>query len=139
MSKPSHTIRQWEYWIPFVTLCIGIFIASSFSRPPSVDLEFEMQDKVLHFFAYAGLGCALQFALFGRGFIRPKVFIPIVFFTCALYGASDEFHQYFVPGRSLDFFDWVADALGGLASTAFYKPVFAATNWYRQYRLRNSQ
>ena len=32
----------------------------------------------------------------------------------ALYGASDELHQFFVPGRSVDFFDWLADFLGGV-------------------------
>jgi VanZ family protein len=28
------------------------------------------------------------------------------------YGASDELHQHFVPGRSVEFGDWVADSLG---------------------------
>jgi VanZ family protein len=31
-----------------------------------------------------------------------------------LYGVSDEFHQYFVPGRSVEALDVLADALGGL-------------------------
>ena len=29
-----------------------------------------------------------------------------------LYGASDEFHQWFVPGRFCDFQDWLADGVG---------------------------
>jgi VanZ family protein len=29
------------------------------------------------------------------------------------YGASDELHQWFVPGRTADVFDWLADATGG--------------------------
>ena len=32
----------------------------------------------------------------------------------ALYGVLDEFHQYFVPGRSVEFYDALADATGGL-------------------------
>jgi VanZ family protein len=28
-------------------------------------------------------------------------------------GASDEFHQAFVPGRYVEFFDWLADTIGG--------------------------
>jgi VanZ family protein len=36
------------------------------------------------------------------------------------YGASDEVHQAFVPGRSADPADWAADALGVLAGTFAY-------------------
>ena len=31
----------------------------------------------------------------------------------SLYGASDEFHQSFVPGRHVEIADWLADTLGG--------------------------
>ncbi|MBK7255512.1 MAG: VanZ family protein [Ignavibacteria bacterium] len=33
----------------------------------------------------------------------------------SLYGLSDEAHQYFVPNRSCEFYDWIADVAGGLA------------------------
>jgi VanZ family protein len=32
-----------------------------------------------------------------------------------VYGASDEFHQRFVPGRTADVLDWLADSLGACA------------------------
>ena len=35
--------------------------------------------------------------------------------NASLFGASDEFHQSFVPGRDTDVFDWVADTLGATA------------------------
>jgi VanZ family protein len=38
---------------------------------------------------------------------------------CLLYGATDEIHQYFVPSRSCDIFDWFADATGALLATLF--------------------
>jgi VanZ family protein len=31
----------------------------------------------------------------------------------ALFGALDEWHQQFIPGRSQDTADWLADTLGG--------------------------
>jgi VanZ family protein len=31
----------------------------------------------------------------------------------ALVGAVDEIHQYWIPGRSMEFFDWLSDAAGG--------------------------
>jgi VanZ family protein len=35
-----------------------------------------------------------------------------------VYGASDEFHQYFVPGRQADVFDLMADSLGAVVLVA---------------------
>jgi VanZ family protein len=34
---------------------------------------------------------------------------------CSLYGASDEWHQSFVVGRSSDILDWLADTSGASA------------------------
>lgn len=31
---------------------------------------------------------------------------------CAVYGGLDEFHQYFVPNRECEFWDWLADFIG---------------------------
>lgn len=45
------------------------------------------------------------------------------------YGASDEWHQSFVPGRSTDVLDWTADTLGALLAIALYKGWF----WYRRW------
>jgi len=30
------------------------------------------------------------------------------------YGAIDEIHQYFVPGRNSDILDWVANTIGSI-------------------------
>lgn len=39
---------------------------------------------------------------------------------CAIYGASDEFHQAFVPYRMPDIFDWIADVSGAAIGVAVY-------------------
>ena len=41
-----------------------------------------------------------------------------------LYGFSDEFHQYFVPGRFADPADFAADAAGALLATALWYLIF---------------
>ncbi|MBM2829002.1 MAG: VanZ protein, partial [Actinobacteria bacterium] len=37
----------------------------------------------------------------------------------SIVGAVDEIHQYWIPGRSMDFFDWVADTTGGGTGALF--------------------
>ncbi|MGH8008957.1 MAG: VanZ family protein, partial [Candidatus Binatia bacterium] len=48
---------------------------------------------------------------------RPEWTTATVLFSALLftgfYGLSDEWHQYYVPGRSADLRDVVADAVGG--------------------------
>jgi VanZ family protein len=36
------------------------------------------------------------------------------------FGASDEWHQSFVPGRFTDFWDWLADTLGAAIAVGLY-------------------
>lgn len=76
--------------------------------------HFQFSDKVAHFIVYTGLGF-----LFVRAFY-PNVYqwswfqvILVASLGCLVYGASDEFHQSFVPHRSMDIFDLLADVLGG--------------------------
>jgi VanZ family protein len=38
--------------------------------------------------------------------------------VASLYGISDELHQYFVPTRHCDPFDWLADTLGAFLGSA---------------------
>ena len=44
----------------------------------------------------------------------------------ALYGAADEYHQTFTPNRTgADVFDWLGDALGGLAGVFVTRFIYA--------------
>ena len=44
--------------------------------------------------------------------LRPLILTVI---GVAAFGAVDEWHQQFIPGRSMEFGDWVADSTGGVA------------------------
>ena len=46
---------------------------------------------------------------------RGKLIVLAVIFA-TLYGASDEIHQIFVPARSADIFDFLADFIGASAA-----------------------
>ena len=55
-------------------------------------------------------------AVQGKG--RKKRLLILTLFV-ALYGFSDEFHQYFVPGRDPSFWDLCADTSGGFLAAYF--------------------
>lgn len=81
-------------------------------------LPFAVWDKALHFLAFSAgaflIAAALRFS-FGW---RWRVIVPVTLVLVSLYGASDEWHQQFTPGRSaLDVGDWTADTLGGIGGS----------------------
>lgn len=82
-----------------------IFAASS--RPGSQVGLPPPWDKLAHFGAYAVLA----------GLLARSGLSPWTAFTLAvLYGAGDEWHQSFVPGRDASAADLLADAAGSLAA-----------------------
>jgi VanZ family protein len=69
-------------------------------------------DKGAHFAFYGVTGflCALWRRESGHPAKRAVLYA--VLFVLAV-GAVDEIHQLWIPGRSADLLDWVADLLGG--------------------------
>ena len=100
-------------WLPAVAWAGTIFLLSSRSRVPGPELPGF--DKVAHFGAYAVLAWLLAFAA-----ERSRLPLAVAVVLGLLYGASDEIHQMFVPGRSPDVLDWFADAAGIAAATFVY-------------------
>ncbi|MHB1323646.1 MAG: VanZ family protein [Coriobacteriia bacterium] len=67
-----------------------------------------------HFVLYAVLGGLYSLALPHSW--RPWITAMTAVVLASLYGASDEFHQSFVPGRTPDVMDWVIDTAGALSA-----------------------
>ena len=76
--------------------------------------SFPGADTIAHFSFYGVMG--FLFVLWrreiGTGTAAAVVWAAIF---AALFGAVDEFHQQWIPGRSMDLLDWVADFTGGVA------------------------
>jgi VanZ family protein len=90
-----------------------IFALSSSSRPPvEIDLGFDLADKLLHAVLFSGLGACLAYGLFRISAAPFARRAALVLPLGAALGALDEIHQLFVPLRSADPFDALADALG---------------------------
>jgi len=71
-------------------------------------------DKIAHMMTY-GLLALTGLLFFGSA--NPAGLLNVALKTvlfCLLYGMSDEFHQSFIPGRSVSVFDLLADLAGAL-------------------------
>lgn len=101
-------------WAVVASYMAGIFFASG---GPGPDLPpVEHADKVLHAAAYGGLAGLAAWALArGRLSTTTARMAITAWAIAAVYGASDELHQYFVPGRQSDWRDLAADAIGAAA------------------------
>ena len=80
-------------------------------------------DKAAHGIAYGLLACTFlygfhQFAPQSKGAV---IALAAVLF-CLLFGIADEFHQSFIPGRTVSVWDVVADGVGG---------ILVAGSWYK--------
>ncbi len=119
-SPSSLWLIAW-YWGPLALYAAVIFILSSMSHPPIPLLPWPHSDKVLHAIEYAGLGglLARALALGGRG-LSARGAVAAAVGLGALYGASDELHQVFVPCRTADPLDWMADVVGAAAGALLY-------------------
>ncbi|HVT04960.1 MAG TPA: VanZ family protein [Thermoanaerobaculia bacterium] len=100
--------------IPVVVYLLAIFSVSSI---PGKEIHLVVSDKLAHFTEYFILAVLLTFA--AAGLSRSRVthwhFLACWFFA-AMYAASDEIHQGFVPNRDSSILDWTADAFGAAAA-----------------------
>ena len=97
-----------------------IFVLSSF--PIQLDLErVPFRDKGVHFVEYGTLGALLAHALRATYPRAHSLWIWILAtIATVLWGALDEIHQAFVPGRNSDVVDLMADAVGAVVGAAVY-------------------
>ena len=103
-------------WLPVIVYMAGIFYVSSLHQAP---LPGNVSDKSAHGLAYVGLGLLTTRAS-ARGLparLSWRAALMAVAIVSA-YGASDELHQLFVPGRTADIYDLFADMTGAVAATA---------------------
>ena len=97
---------------------MGLIFAAS-SIPNLGALPGGMSDKSGHSIGYGLLGGLLLRAFAGgrlHGITWARAALAIVLAT--LYGVTDEFHQLFVPGRTADRYDVLADFLGASGGAA---------------------
>ncbi|MFI5211391.1 MAG: VanZ family protein [Ignavibacteria bacterium] len=115
-----------KYHFPFIAWLLIIFIQSSFTAIELPKVELISADKIVHMGVYGLLTFLCYISLIhlskpnfpGRS---PFLWSSLI---CMFYGASDEIHQYFVPNRSCELQDWIADAFGVIIAVAIIKYIF---------------
>ena len=99
-------------YIPLTVHWITIFILTSI--PGDSLPEFALDDKLKHFIAYFVLSFFLTITL--RVQERYKNlrnhYIKFAVLITMIYSTFDEIHQAFIPGRSAEVLDWIANLLG---------------------------
>ena len=91
---------------------LAMFVATHLPLPSGItNPGIPGADKLVHTAMYAGLAVlVLAAASIGRP-VSPGMAV-VLLFLIATYAAVDEWTQQFVPGRSSDPRDWVADVIG---------------------------
>ncbi len=107
-------------WLPVIVWMGVIFIGSSIGKVPQVgDETFDgLVHRAAHMLEFAVLGALVLRAVSHGGPVSKREII-ITLIVIGLYGASDEFHQRYTPGRSSEgvavLFDVAGGALGAWA------------------------
>ena len=107
--KPTF-LRRVSTWGPAV---LYLFLIYYISSQPQVGWATPYPDKLLHVSEYLVLAVLLARAL--NNGIRRKASAALLLTAwglCVAYAVTDEIHQMFVPGRSPDARDALADACG---------------------------
>jgi len=108
------TNRQFRnYWGPVILFALFIFALSSMPRPPILS-DWDFSDKYKHVMLFGVFAATLWRALTQTLGNKPAWLVIYTVAISSLYGASDEFHQLFTPGRSCDWRDWMADTIGAI-------------------------
>ncbi|HIH44997.1 MAG TPA: hypothetical protein HA257_07995 [Candidatus Methanoperedenaceae archaeon] len=119
----------------FINYLIGVFDEAGlkFMLAPFY-LARVYPDKFLHAVVYFGFGILLYLTFANSKYpvlVKYPFLLAIVIGT--IYGATDEFHQSFVPGRTMSTGDLLADALGLAASQVFVLLAFIVLNISRRF------
>ena len=99
-------------WLPPALYCALIWWLSSQVLDFAIIGSVPMRDRGVHFMEYAALGLMVARAVqvtWGQQGMRGSMFAVLL--SVAL-GLLDEFHQLFVPGRTGEILDLVADGAG---------------------------
>lgn len=102
------TVRR---WLPPL-LWAGVILFGTSLPQEAVPVQTARVDKYLHFGIYTVFSFLLTRQISDITTRWRAAAIAVVF--AVVFGALDEWHQRFIPGRSTELADWQADSLGAV-------------------------
>jgi VanZ family protein len=107
-------VKRGRLYLAMVAGWVAVTLTLTSIPDPEFGPSFPGADMIAHFGFYAVMG--FLFVLWRRetGAGAAAAVICASIFA-ALLGAVDEFHQQWIPGRSMELLDWAADFAGGTA------------------------
>ncbi|MGA2668476.1 MAG: VanZ family protein [Ignavibacteria bacterium] len=116
-------MKFFKYHFLFIFWLAAIFTESSFPADVYPVVPIVNADKLVHIGIYGLLAALCYISIIHQNkfpaLVKHALLITVLF--SSLYGASDEFHQYFVPNRDCDFFDWLSDSAGAVIMVLIIK------------------
>lgn len=102
--------------LPLFGMMVTIFVLSHQPGDRLPMPSFFGADKIAHFMAFGLLAAAALFAFPSnlKNRLKPTLIGASIVAFCILYGISDEYHQSFIPLRSVSAADVVADGTGAI-------------------------
>ena len=98
-------------WLPPL-LWAGVILFGTSLPQEAVPVQTSKIDKILHFSIYTVFSFLLTRQISEITSRWRSALIAVV--LAVVFGALDEWHQRFIPGRSTEFADWQADSLGAV-------------------------
>ncbi len=107
--------------LPALILMAASWILSSQERVPMPG--FQHSDKLVHFICFGALAMSWSLWFSRHSWLKAPRGTPwrnaaLCVLLTSTYGAIDEIHQSFTPGRCAGVDDWIADSLGAIIGAA---------------------
>jgi VanZ family protein len=97
-------------WLPPLLWAALILILTSIPGSHIPASPFRNFDKVVHLTIYGVLGWLTARSWANGSRVAATALVALALVSC--FGALDEWHQQFIPQRSMDILDWTADSIG---------------------------
>lgn len=108
-----------------ITAYMAVIFILSVIKMPGAASRVEGLDKVFHFAAYGIMGFLWAGDIFISAiparYKTPRAAVALVFLVTFSYGGFIEICQSFIPWRSMELADAVANGLGGLAGAVVFQ------------------